>query len=238
MQLAEEIAVKKQKRIVVCIDEFQQIGEFDDSLNVQKRLRSVWQHHQYTSYCLFGSKKHLMSNIFQRRNMPFYQFGDMLLLKKLPTSQWVDYICSHFEQEGCRITSSLAEKICATVDNHSAYVQQLSWLLITRMSKGDAATDQLLDLAIADLLDSNELLFIQQTESLTTYQMNFLRAIMAGVTSDFGEYHVREEYQLGSNSNIQRLKTALMGRDLIDFDGKNYTLTDPVFAMWFQRKGY
>lgn len=238
LQLAEEIAVKKQKRIVVCIDEFQQIGEFNDSLNVQKRLRSVWQHHQYTSYCLFGSKKHLMSNIFQRRNMPFYQFGDMLLLKKLPTGQWVDYICSHFEQEGCRITSSLAEKICATVDNHSAYVQQLSWLLLTRMSKGDAATEQMLDQAIADLLDSNELLFIQQTESLTTYQMNFLRAIMAGVTSDFGEYHVREEYQLGSNSNIQRLKTALMGRDLIDFDGKNYTLTDPVFAMWFQRKGY
>lgn len=238
LQLVEEIAVKKQKRIVVCIDEFQQIGEFDDSQNVQKRLRSVWQHQQYTSYCLFGSKTHLMSNIFQRRNMPFYQFGDMLFLKKLPTNQWVDYICSHFEHDGCHISRSLAEKICMTVDNHSAYVQQLSWLLITRMSKGETATEQMLELAIGDLLDSNELLFIQQTESLTTYQMNFLRAIMAGVTSDFGELHIREEYQLGSSSNIQRLKAALVSRDLIDFDGKDYMLTDPVFAMWYKRKGY
>ena len=67
LQLAENIAIKKQKRIVVCIDEFQQIGEFPDTLNVQKRLRSIWQHQKWTSYCLFGSKKHLMSSIFQRR---------------------------------------------------------------------------------------------------------------------------------------------------------------------------
>ena len=78
LNLAEDIARKRGKRIVVCIDEFQQLGELPDSLTVQKRLRSVWQHQQLTSYCLFGSKQHLMSNIFQRRNMPFYQCGDFL----------------------------------------------------------------------------------------------------------------------------------------------------------------
>ena len=137
--LVESIAIKKQKRIVVCIDEFQQIGEFEDSLNVQKRLRSVWQHQQYTSYCLFGSKKHLMSNLFQKRNMPFYQFGDMLFLKKMPVTKWTEYIVSHFEAEGCYISEGLAEEICRMVDNHSAYVQQLAWLLITRMKKGETA---------------------------------------------------------------------------------------------------
>ena len=238
LQLAETIALKRQKRIVVCIDEFQQIGEFDDSVNVQKRLRSVWQHQQYVSYCLFGSKKHLMSNIFQRRSMPFYQFGDMMFLKKLPTEQWIEYIVTHFEREGCHISETLAAKLCSTVDNHSAYVQQLAWLLITRMSKGDTATEKLLSMATEDLLDANELLFIQQTESLTAYQMNFLRAIMSGVSTDFGEQKVREEYQLGSSSNIQRLKTALIARDLIDTDGRRYMLTDPVFSMWFHRKGY
>lgn len=30
------------------------------------------------SYCLFGSKKHMMGNIFQNRRMPFYMFGDTL----------------------------------------------------------------------------------------------------------------------------------------------------------------
>ena len=60
LNLPERIAEKKGLHIVVCIDEFQQIGEFTDSLNFQKRLRGIWQHQQRTSYCLFGSKKHMM----------------------------------------------------------------------------------------------------------------------------------------------------------------------------------
>lgn len=82
---------------MICIDEFQQIGEFPDSLDVQKRLRGVWQHHQNVSYCFFGSKRHLMENIFQSRRMPFYMFGEMLHLECIPTEYWVPFICSRFE---------------------------------------------------------------------------------------------------------------------------------------------
>ena len=54
LQLPEKIAEKKGCRMVVCIDEFQQIGEFKDSKNFQKQLRSVWQLQKSVSYCLFN----------------------------------------------------------------------------------------------------------------------------------------------------------------------------------------
>ena len=92
LQLPELIAQEQGKHIVVCIDEFQQIGEFPDSVTVQKRLRSVWQHQQHVSYCLFGSKKHLMTKLFQNRKMPFYQFGEMMYLDKISTEDWVPFI--------------------------------------------------------------------------------------------------------------------------------------------------
>ena len=237
LQLAETIAIKKQQRIVICIDEFQQIGEFPDTLNVQKRLRSVWQHQQWVSYCLFGSKKHLMSSIFQRRNMPFYQFGDTVFLKRLTTEEWTDYITSHFEQYNRHITNEQAAEICELVDYYSAYVQQLSWIIFTGTKEGDSVTDELINSALNDLLDSNELLFMQQTESLTTYQMNFLRAIAAGTHQNFGDREIREGYDLGSSSNIARLKNSLISKDLIDTDGKSITFTDPIFSIWFKRKG-
>ncbi|MDE5612558.1 MAG: ATP-binding protein, partial [Odoribacter sp.] len=41
LQLPEKIAQKKGYNIVVCIDEFQQIAEFQDSKTFQKRLRSI-----------------------------------------------------------------------------------------------------------------------------------------------------------------------------------------------------
>ena len=237
LNLAEEIARKRGKRIVVCIDEFQQLGELPDSLTVQKRLRTAWQHQKLTSYCLFGSKQHLMSNIFQRRNMPFYQFGDMIFLGKIDTSTWVDYIVDHFDDRNRHISRELAQRLCEQVDNYSSYVQQLAWLLFSRLNEGDTATNEQLSLAVNDLLDANEALFMQQVEPLSAYQMNFLRAVAAGVHKGFGEKEIREEFNLGSPANITRLKNALINKDLIEVQGRgSLYLTDPVFRLWLQRR--
>ena len=236
LSLAEEIAQKKQKRIVVCIDEFQQIGEMADSVSIQKRLRSVWQHQRLTSYCLFGSKKHTMMNVFQRRNMPLYQFGDFKFLDKIPTETWVEYIVQHFKDRQRTISTEQAAKICLSVDNYSSYVQQLSWLVFSLIDEGQIVTDEHLKQGVKDLLNSQEQLFMQQIEPLTAYQMNFLRCILSGHHDDFGETAVREEFQLGSVSNITRLKTALVDKDIVEMSGKRYYITDPVFALWFRSR--
>ena len=122
LQLPEMIGQAQGIHIVVCIDEFQQIGEMSDSLTIQKRLRGIWQHQRNVSYCLFGSKKHLMTNLFQNRRMPFYQFGEMMFLDKIPTADWVPFICSRFERQGKHISEELAKRICETVDGNSSYV--------------------------------------------------------------------------------------------------------------------
>lgn len=237
LNLAEDIAHKRGKRIVVCIDEFQQMGELPDSLTVQKRLRTVWQHQQLTSYCLFGSKQHLMSNIFQRRNMPFYQFGDTIMLGKIDTDSWVGYIVEHFADRNRHISTELAQHLCQQVDNYSSYVQQLAWLLFSRLNDGDTATGEQLSQAVNDLLDSNESLFMQQVEPLTAYQMNFLRAIAAGHHKAFGEKGIREEFNLGSPANITRLRNALINKDLIEVQGRGLLyITDPVFLLWIKRR--
>ena len=70
LNLPERIALHNKVRIVVCIDEFQQIGLFEDSLAFQKLLCSVWQHHSQVSYCLYGRHKHMMDSIFQTSSAP------------------------------------------------------------------------------------------------------------------------------------------------------------------------
>ena len=234
--MAKKIAIKKGKRIVICIDEFQQIGEMANSKQIQARLRTVWQHQKQVSYCLFGSKHHLMSAIFLHRSMPFYQFGDIISLDKIATVDWVEYIVSHFADGKRTISRALAEDICRFTENYSAYVQQLSWLVFTQKEEGETVTEEDVKQAMNDLLATNEILFMQMIEPLSEYQLNFLRAIASGVTKDFGLSEVREEYKLGSYSNINRLKTALLERDLIEKRGAETVMTDPVFAKWIKRK--
>lgn len=236
LQMAETIAIKRKKRIVICIDEFQQIGEMANSKQIQARLRTVWQHQKHVSYCLFGSKHHLMSTIFLHRSMPFFQFGDTISLNKIATEDWVEYIVSHFADGKRTISHALAEEICKFTENYSAYVQQLAWLVFTLKEEGETVTEDDVRQAENDLLATNDILFMQMIEPLSEFQLNFLRAIASGIKKDFGLSEVREEYNLGSYSNITRLKTALLERDLIEKQNTELIITDPIFAKWLKRK--
>ena len=236
LNLVETIAQRKQRRIVVCIDEFQEVGEFADSKHVQGRLRAAWQHHHYASYCLFGSKRHMMSKIFMNRSMPFYQFGDLIWLEKIPTADWTDYIVSHFSDAGHHISAALANSICKVVDDYPSYVQQLASIVLNHLEPGTTATEEVLRESVRELLLANEALFMQQIEPLTVYQMNMLRAIVSGIHSGYSETAVRRNFDLGSPSNIVRLREALKERDLVYSELKLLYITDPVFALWFKMR--
>ncbi len=234
LQLPEKIAQKKGCNIVVCIDEFQQIAEFKESKTFQKRLRSVWQLQKSVSYCLFGSKKHLMNELFEKKSLPFYKFGDVIYLPKIGTSDWVEYICGRFEVTGKQISKELAERICQKVENHSAYVQQLAWLVWIR-ADGTAA-EQDYEAAFQDIIDQNTPLFEKQTESLTTYQMNFLRAVIDGVHGEFTTQEVLHKYQLGSSANVSIVKRALVKKELIEVEKRHVFIPDPVLKVWLKKE--
>lgn len=234
LNLPERIAQEKGVRMVVCIDEFQQIGEFPESLTVQKRLRGVWQHHQNVSYCFFGSKRHLMENIFQNRRMPFYMFGEMLHLDCIPTEYWVPFICSRFEKYGKYISPEYAAKICETVKNYSSYVQQLAWNVMAETE--EEVDEESMQNGINALLQQCNSLFVQQTESLTTYQLNFIRLLCKGVHSGFTTRNIADTYPLGSKSNVDRIKKALEDREIITIKKDGVFLSDYVFKLWFKRE--
>lgn len=231
LQLPEVIAQRKNIHLVVCIDEFQQIGEFADSLMVQKRMRSVWQHQQHANYCLFGSKKHLLQNMFQKSSYPFYKFGDIIPLDPITEETWLPYLQQGFRSCNKELPESIARKLCQVVQLHPSYVQQLAWL--TLLNTNDTTTEQALQQSIDDLINENSALFIQQTDPLTLYQLNFLYAMLNGVNTGFAKAEIREQYQLGSYSNIARIKNALVEKELIDIGaGEIIRFADPVFAIW------
>lgn len=233
LQLPEIIGKEQNVHIVVCIDEFQQIGEMPDSLTIQKRLRGIWQHQRHVSYCLFGSKKHLMTRLFQNRKMPFFQFGEMMFLDVIPTADWIAYIRSRFQHQGKQISEELARRICEKVENVSSYVQQLAWNVLAETDT--EATEQDFQNGVEALMAQCSGLFEQQILGLTSFQLNFIRAVCQGVHSDFGSKAVLDEYNLGSKSNVSRIKTTLIDREIIDVNNGQIYLEDPVFRLWFKR---
>lgn len=233
LNLPQKIAIEKDVQVVVCLDEFQQIAEFDNTLYFQRKLRSAWQLHKNVAYCLYGSKQHLMTRLFSKQSMPFYKFGDVIYLQKIDTYHWVEFICHRFRVSGKEISPELAEKVCLTVENHSSYVQQLAWLLWIQTDK--KATDANFEAAYADLFNQNSMLYFKYIDGLTAYQLNFLQALADDITSEFTKREIMQKYQLGTVGNINRLKKSLENKELIDISGKTVSFNDPVFKLWFKK---
>lgn len=230
LNLPERIAEKKGLHIVVCIDEFQQIGEFADSLTFQKRIRGIWQHQQRTSYCLFGSKKHMMEKIFHSKRMPFYMFGDTIYLGTIPEPDWISYICSRFDKEGIIISKEQAEEICRKVECYSSYVQQFAWNVM--VNAGSMVTDADIKNGMEYLVSQNEPLYISKIENLSSYQLNFLRAICAGVNSGFTSESILKRWNLGSKSNVSRIRASLIEKEIVEKRAGKLYISDPVLRCW------
>ena len=229
LNLPQLIAKKRKKKVIVCIDEFQQIGEFEQSSRFQKILRNHWQEQTDVAYILYGSKKHMMLNIFGEYGKPFYRFCDMMFLPKIDNQDWQEYISRRFSETGKAISPELAGKLADIVENHPYYVQQLAqytWLRTPRK-----CTEDIIQSAFQSMLDSLNLQFVNLMDSLTEKQRSFLRAICDGVRN-YSSVDTLSRYRLGTSGNIRIMKNALKKRDLIEVSGSIVDIQDPVFKQW------
>lgn len=231
LDLAERIAQEKGLKIVVCIDEFQNIAEFEEPDYFQKRLRSHWQKHQQVAYCLYGSKRHMMLEVFTDTSKPFYKFGDLLFLQKIDTDYLVAFFEQRFAETGKTIDPEAAHRIAALVDNHPYYAQQLAQLSWLRTQ--EKCTAEIVIEAHAALVEQLSLLFVTITETLTTQQLCYLHALVKGepaITST----EAMHRYKITSPTSVARSKAALLKNDILDNDAGKISFQDPIYAYWLK----
>ncbi|MCQ2116999.1 MAG: ATP-binding protein [Bacteroidales bacterium] len=231
LELAENIAREKGLKIVVCIDEFQNIAEFTDADYFQKKLRSHWQKHQHVAYCLYGSKRHMMMEVFTNPSKPFYKFGNIMFLNKIDSKYLVAFINERFADTGRQITHSASELIVELTDKHPYYVQQLAQLSWLRTQ--DICSVETVQEAFNSLVNQLSLLFVTITETLTTQQLNYLRALIAGEKS-ISSTETMHKYHISSTTSIARSRLALVKNDILDFHSGKYSFQDPVYAHWLK----
>ena len=232
INLAETIAKAKGIKIIVCIDEFQSIGNFEDTLAFQRKLRAHWQHHQHVAYCLYGSKRHMLLEIFSNPKMPFYKFGDIMFLEKIDNKIWGKFIQKRFKDTGKSVSRTDAQYLATLVDNHSYYVQQLAQQAWLRTQTECSVS--IIENSLQSIKNQLSLLFVGMTETLTATQLYFLRAVIEGETV-FGQKNLKK-YRLGTSANVIRIKDALLSKEIIDITAKKIEIQDPIFKLWLKEE--
>jgi AAA+ ATPase superfamily predicted ATPase len=231
LDLPERIAVKRKIKLVVCIDEFQNLANVSGFQSIEKKLRAHWQKHGNAAYCLYGSKKHMLKEIFTSSGKPFYRFGDIFFLNKIKAEKWLAFIVKSFESTGKSISEKPAMKIIELMDCHPWYVQQLSYYVWN--ISGKSVTEKDVITANEQVINTNSPLYIRDCENLSSTQVNLLTAIVSGEKM-LTSAAVMQKYSLGTPRNVSKNKEMLMNNDFIDeFDGK-ICFVDPVFLQWFK----
>ncbi|MCF0253797.1 MAG: ATP-binding protein [Duodenibacillus sp.] len=236
LALPEAVAAGQGLRLAVCIDEFQLLASFEGAGGFLKRLRAAWQRQERTAYCLCGSRRTLLEQMFESRSAPFHRFGDILHLGKISREDWVDYICRRFAATGKSISPERAGRIADAARRHSAYVQQLAWLAWLKTGAGREAGDADVERALEQLAEHCEPAFKALLQGLPARQFCLLRALCDGVAEGLSSSGARNRYALGTSSSLARARQGLLAKDILVIEGGRPVIADPILELWFRRR--
>jgi hypothetical protein len=121
------------------------------------------------------------------------------------------------------------------VDNHPFYLKLLAWHALIRTQH--TCTLAIIENALNDLIHHFDHRFYKIVESLTPKQLSFLKALTEGNQKLYSKA-TRDQYQLGSTSNIARIKQSLEKKEMIDTRNRETVFIDPIFREWLRRRFY
>ena len=140
------------QKILLAIDEFQQIREYD-GINMEAVLRKHIQHLHNVRFIYCGSKKHTMTDMFTNAKKPFYESTSFCYLAKLPVPVYAAFIKSLFVSAGKAIDDDSIDYILQWTKVHTYYTQRLCNEVFSL--SGDTIDRDLINKAIQAILKAN-----------------------------------------------------------------------------------
>ncbi len=232
LNLPEKIAEAKGIEFIICLDEFQNLSSFQEYEQLEKAMRATWQRQKKVTYCLYGSKRHMMTDIFNNPSKPFYRFGAILMLQKIKREKWISFIVDSFAQTNKTISPEVATWIPTLMKDHSWYVQQLAhytWQLTDKVAGIEEINN-----ALQELIHANSPLYQREIETLSTTQVNLLKAI-SSQEPKLSSKETIQKFHLGTSASVTKNKGILINADVITAENGTLEFLDPAFELWFQK---
>jgi hypothetical protein len=230
LELPAELAAERGRSAVLVIDEFQDIARIDKSLT--RVMRSVFQQQPEVGHIYLGSKRHLMEQIFNDPNEPFWRSAKQMELGPIPSDPFAEFIAKRCGDTGKKIDAQIVRRVLETTGGHPYATQRFCYEIWQRTDPGETATDVELGLAFeAVLIGEDGYLTLTWEDSSKAQQL--LLAALAREPGRPLRKDYRSRHQLPAATNMQRAIQGLTNRELIakDEDG-SIRIAEPFFAEW------
>ena len=219
MALLEKVSIEGKKLIVV-FDEFQEILNIRKGLD--KQLRSIMQEQHNLNYILLGSQESMMTEIFERKKSPFYHFGKLMRLDKIPYDDFRNYISTRLPLEDKEKLDTIVDEILSFTNLHPYYTQQLSaevWDMLTH----DNPTDGVVTASIRKILRTHDL-------DYERLWLNFNRTDRSIMLNLSKRVNPMQNRQMATSTSYSAIKRLMKSGYIIRVN--DYEIEDPFFKEW------
>ena len=222
--------------LIFAIDEFQQITEYPEK-NVEALLRTYTQNLHNIRFLFSGSKRRLMTAMFNDATRPFYASVESLSLGKLNRKVYSEFILSMFRKGNRTMEMDALDFVLDWTRIHTYYTQRVCHNLFDTGEK-----HLTLDIArkvCQDILDGESFNYLQLREILPIQQWRFLIGLAKEekVTQITANSFI-SKYKIGSAATSRRAAESLEEKELIlktpSLGGTVYEVYDVFFSRWLQ----
>lgn len=227
-----EFLRKRKKRVVLAIDEFQQISSYQKQ-NAEAVFRTWAQLFPDIRIIYCGSHRTLMAEMFSEKSRPFYHSAMLQTLDPIPLDNYVPFIQKHFESKKKKIEKELIEKIYSWARGQTYTVQLACNYLFSQYT---IVKEENVETVFDNILMQYQAVFANFAKILTINQWNVLKSISKEeplnnpLSRDF-----IDKYQLGATSTVSSAIKALVRQEMVIIDEGAYLVHDVILARWMAR---
>jgi uncharacterized protein len=230
LELPAQLGADRKRRVALVFDEFQEIVRLDRHL--LPLMRSLFQEQPEVAHVYLGSKRHMMEQIFNDENEPFWRSAKQIELGVIPPRLFADFIRDRFDATGRSIEETVIDAILERTHSHPYGTQELAYALWEVTDPGTTATAAKLDEALGRVLRSETAHFRRIWEEAPKAQRLTLEALARDPGQPPLSIAYRREHNLPGTSTIQRALEALSEDELIQRHQAGYRISEPFLAEW------
>ena len=219
------IASDRARRVVLVLDEFQEVIDIDP--NLIKLMRSVFQEQPEVAHVYLGSKRHMMRRIFSDENEPFWRSAKQMELDVIAPDLFAPYAIARFEETGKKLDPGVCEQALELTGGHPYATQELLYFLWEETT---------LDRALDATLRAEHSHFSLLWDGISGAQKRVLQALAQEQPGRPLSGGYQRTHSLPATPTVQTALSALERAEVVRRVGRGeYRIAEPFLTEWVQR---